>query len=76
MSTTNRATDRDDRGFLKRNLRGPNLRQSTPRYWVQLYMTRPRRRENRRLCLQVESGLEPDEMIWPLGSRKPHVYYW
>ena len=76
MSTTNRATDRDDRGRLKRCLRGPNLVQSTPRYWVQLYMTRPRRRENRRLCLQVVRGRGPDAIAWPLGSRRPHVYYW
>lgn len=76
MSTTNRAKDRDDRGYLKRNLRGPNNVMSTPGHWVRTHMNRPRRHENRRLCRLVLQGRDPDEVIWPRGSRKPHLYFW
>ena len=76
MSTTNRAKDRDDRGYLKRKLRGPNDVMSTPGSWVRAHVNRPRRHENRHLCRLVVQGLDPDELIWPIGSRKPHVYYW
>ncbi|WP_295679509.1 hypothetical protein [uncultured Nevskia sp.] len=76
MSITNRAKDRDAAGRLRRSFRRPNHTQSTPGYWVRLHMNRPRRHENRHMCWQVMRGRDPDGLIWPLGSRKPHVYYW
>lgn len=76
MSTTNRAKDRDEFGRLKRRFRGPNSTFSTPAYWVNKHMNRPLRRENRRLCRLVSSGRDSEGIAWPLGSRKPHVYYW
>ncbi|WP_411888377.1 hypothetical protein [Hydrocarboniphaga effusa] len=76
MSNTNRAKDRDDRGRLKRNLRRPKYPMSTPGWWVRLQVNRPRRHENRYLCHRVLRGFDPEGMTWPLGSHKPHVYYW
>ena len=49
MSTTNKAEDLGPDGRLLRKYRRtymPNLA-STPRWWRKLYMTRPKRRENR-----------------------------
>ena len=76
MSTTNRAKDRDEFGRLKRHLRGPNSTFSTPGHWVSMHMNRPLRQENRRLCRLISSGRDPEGITWPLGSKKPHVYYW
>lgn len=76
MSTYNRALDRDERGRLKRHYRRPNFPMSTPNWWVREFMNRPRRRENRHLCRLIKFGCDPDLMIWPLGNRKPHRYYW
>ena len=76
MSTTNRAKDRDEFGRLKRRFRGPHSLLSTPSYWVREHMNRPLRHSNRRLCRLVSMGLDSEEIAWPLGSRKPHVYYW
>ena len=49
---------------------------STPGWWVSLYMNRPKRRENRRLCREIVAGTVPESMAFPLGNRRPHVYYW
>lgn len=49
---------------------------TTPGWWVNLYMNRPKRRENRSLCKTIEAGADPDSAVFPLGSRRPHVYYW
>lgn len=75
MSITNTAKDRDGRGRLKRNLRGPGSSLSTLGYWVRLHMNRPRRKENRHLCHLVDLGSDPDDLCWPIGSRKPHTFY-
>lgn len=76
MSITNSARDRDESGRLKRGLRGPNLVQSTPARWTRIHMNRPRRHENRQLCRLIVARRDPDAVVWPLGSRKPHIYYW
>lgn len=76
MSTYNRARDRDERGRLKRHYRRPAWSGSTPGWWVRTTMNRPRRRLNRHLCGLVVKGREPDALLWPVGGRKPHVYYW
>lgn len=49
---------------------------TTPGWWANLYMNRPKRRENRRLCKEVAAGADPDSIVFPLGNRRPHVYYW
>jgi hypothetical protein len=76
MSVYNRATDRDDRGRLKRTYRRPPFPMSTPSRWVRVHMNRPRRHLHRALCALVVQGYEPEDIVWPLGNRKPHVYYW
>lgn len=45
-----------------------------PKWWRKMYHTRPKRRENTRRCKDALHGIE--EQVWPLGNRKPHVYYW
>ncbi len=76
MSCTNRAKDRDANGRLKRGYRHPKFTQSTPGSWVRVHMNRPRRHENRRLCQRVLAGDDPEGSVWPLGCRRPHLYYW
>lgn len=76
MSTYNRALDRDENGRLKRSYRRPPFPMSTPAYWVRDHMNRPRRRQNRQICRLVTRGHDPEGFSWPLGNRKPHVYYW
>lgn len=44
-----------------------------PRWWDQMFHTRPRRQEERLLCRLAERDVE--DGIWPL-SKKPHKYYW
>ncbi|MGQ0503583.1 MAG: hypothetical protein ACT4P0_13405 [Panacagrimonas sp.] len=76
MSTYNRALDRDENGRLKRRYRRPPFPMSTPSHWVRDHMNRPRRRQNRRLCRLVTRGHDPEGLSWPLGNRRPHLYYW
>lgn len=79
MSTTHRYLDRGSDGRLLRKYRrcyGPAFATGTPKWWRKLHMTRPRRRENRVLCHRILRGEEYDQLVFPLGSRKPHVYYW
>lgn len=79
MSTTNKATDRGPNGRLRRKYRrlnGPRFPRGTPRWWRKLYMTRPKRRENKRICCLILNGADPDGLVLPLGNHKPHVYYW
>jgi hypothetical protein len=76
MSTYNRALDRDVNGRLKRRYRRQPFPMSTPSRWARDHMNRPRRHLNRQLCQLVELGSDPDGLVWPLGNRKPHVYFW
>ena len=79
MSTTNKATDRGPDGRLRRKYRrlhSPHFPRGTPKWWRKLYMTRPKRRENKRVCCLIVKRADPDEVVPPLGNRKPHVYYW
>lgn len=78
MSTCNKALDRGSDGKLLRKYRRtylPNLG-STPKWWRKLYMTRPRRRDNKHVCRLILKGRDPDGLVLPLGNCKPHVYYW
>ena len=79
MSIKNKAKDRDEQGRIKRKYTGPfsTYCYSTCRKsWRYFYMTRPRRRANKRVCDQVRLGVDPDGIITPLGNNKPHEYYW
>ena len=50
---------------------------SWPAYHDILFHNRPRRRKESRLLLKVRLDLvDPDDVAWPLGNNKPHVYYW
>jgi hypothetical protein len=79
MSTTHRYQDRGPDGKLLRKYRhryGPPFPHGTPKWWRKLHMTRPRRRQSRALCHRALRGEEYDDLVFPLGNRKPHEYYW
>lgn len=76
MSHHNQRADRGIDGRLLRKYRRPPFPWSTPRWWRNLKMTRPLRQENARFCHRIRTGEDPDGMAFPLGSRKPHSYYW
>jgi hypothetical protein len=48
---------------------------TTPARWNIIHHSRPRRHENRRICLALERGLDPNLAVWPLEKR-PHHYFW
>ncbi len=80
MSRTHRHRDRDANGRLLRKYRHPyhgvSFPRGAPKWWRKLYMSRPRRRENRMLCRLVEKGVDSEALVFPLGNHKPHVYFW
>tara|TARA_A100001391_G_scaffold201871_2_gene189947 strand:+ start:1696 stop:1941 length:246 start_codon:yes stop_codon:yes gene_type:complete len=81
MSIKNKARDRDDNGRICRKYTSRHKWAAhygkSPGWWVNLFMTRPQRVEERRLCKLLERGLvDGDEATFPLGNRKPHKYYW
>lgn len=82
MSTTNTRKDRGSNGRLIQRFKTKGTRRSeywpttTPSWWVTLYMTRPKRRLENHLCHRVMAGEDPEGIVWPLGNRKPHEYYW
>lgn len=79
MSVKNKAKDRDKNGRIKRKYTGPDSTYwlgHTPRWWVNLFMTRPKRRLGKKLCNKVMQGQDPDGTTFPPGNCKPHEYYW
>lgn len=48
----------------------------TPAHWNILHHSRPRRRRTAQLATKLLKGTEPDDLVWDLGNRKPHIYYW
>ncbi len=80
MSRTHRYRDRGDDGKLPRKYRYPyssvRFPSGTPKWWRKLYMTRPRRRQNKLACHSILHGEDPDTMVFPPGNHKPHEYYW
>lgn len=76
MSNFNQRSDRGPDNRLLRNLRRPPFPISTPKWWRKLHMTRPKRRDNKFACARIMKGDDPDGIPFPLGNRKPHVYYW
>ena len=49
---------------------------SEPWWWRNRVLTRPKRRENARLCRKVIQGADADCLAWPLGNARPHRWYW
>ena len=48
-----------------------------PKHWNVLNNNRPKRRNDKRNCHKVVMGnVDPDGVVWELGNRKPHEYYW
>lgn len=81
MSVKNKAKDRDHNGRIRRKYTSHHKSWihygSTPGWWVKLFMTRPRRREEALLCRLLEKGsIDADEAVFPLGNHKPHKDYW
>jgi hypothetical protein len=78
MSTTNKVRDRGPDGRLLRKYRrtcGSHFPKGTPKWWRKLFMTRPRRRQNKHICWLLLHGADVDGFTPPLGNRKPHTYY-
>lgn len=82
MSQTNTRLDRDTNGRLIRRYKLKGTRKAnrllftTPSSWVNLKMSRPKRRSERQLCHLILGGLDPDGVAWPVSNNKPHQYYW
>ena len=79
MAVKNKRKDRDRHGRIKRQYTGSYSTfclNHTPKWWVRLYMNRPKRRKNKILCIAVMRGADTDGLVHPLGNRKPHEYYW
>lgn len=79
MSDKNKTKDRDENGRIKRRYTRNHKRlklDSAPKGWVNLFMTRPRRRIEKELCRRlVRMQAEGCDDVFPLGNHKPHVYY-
>ncbi len=58
-----------------RGTRGPTFPRGTPKWWRKLHITRPRRRDSRALCHRITKGEDSERLTFPVGSRKPHLYY-
>ena len=80
MSVKNKSFDRNDKGKIRRKYtsrtKGEVHWYAAPKAWTNLYMTRPMRRDTKRLCKSLLRGLDPEGAIFPLGNHKPHHYYW
>jgi len=80
MSVKNKTIDRNEKGKIKRSYTCRTKYEihlsAAPKAWRNLYMNRPKRRENTRLCRLIIKGLDPEGATFPVGNRKPHVYYW
>ena len=58
------------------NLCGSSRRGEAPSHWNILFHHRPKRRRDKLNCAKILKGHDSDAVIWDLGNRKPHVYYW
>jgi hypothetical protein len=79
MSVKNKSKDRDAHGRINRKYTGHESTYwlaHTPRWWIKIYMVRPKRRLDKKLCQQIPKTEDYDSLVFPVGNRKPHVYYW
>jgi hypothetical protein len=49
---------------------------SWPAWWDILFHRRPKRRAEKHVMDMLRHGADPDGLMWPLGSHKPHKYFW
>ena len=81
MSVKNKAKDRGHNGrirrkYTSRHKNGVHYNKSSS-WWVTLFNTRPRRREETHLCGQLSrEAVEADELNLPVGNQKANEYYW
>lgn len=79
MSNKNKIRDRDENGRIYRKYTRNHKRlkiDSAPKAWVNVFMTRPKRRIEHELCRRVVRSQGVDsEHVFPLGNHKPHFYY-
>lgn len=79
MSDKNRIHDRDKKGRINRKYTCNHKRlkrDSAPKAWVNVFMTRPKRRVERELCRRVIRAQGMDcEYVFPVSNHKPHIYY-
>lgn len=47
-----------------------------PSHWNIIFHSRPKRRRDKYNCIKIMHGCDPDGIVWDLGNRKPHTYYW
>jgi hypothetical protein len=79
MSVKNKVKDRNEKGKIIRKYTRKihnNFPNGEPSWWTNLHMNKPKRRENKKICRKVKSGVNTDDLSFPLGNRKPHLYYW
>lgn len=80
MSVKNKAKDRNKKGKIQRKYTSRTKWavhwDAAPKAWRNLYMTRPQRRKTKHLCKRIVKGLDYEGVAFPVGSHKPHVYYW
>jgi len=78
MSVYNKATDRNDLGRIHRKFTRNHEKKmsTTPKWWMKEFMNQPKRRTNKRICIAIMNGKDPDSLVYPVGNRKPHYYYW
>ncbi len=76
MSVYNKASDRNLKGRINRKFSRKENHWRKPNKWFRkLYSIRPKRRENKALCMQVMNDYDYDSLIAPLGNNKPHQYH-
>lgn len=79
MSIKNKAKDRNSKGRIDRKYTSKSKWgnwKHTPSWWTNLFMTRPERRRNKKICHDILKGKDFNGIALPLGNNKPHEYYW
>lgn len=49
---------------------------SSPGWWNAMEHIRPKRREAAAMERAILRGSDPDDLMWPVGSNKPHSYWY
>lgn len=53
------------------------FKMTTPTWWIRLFMNRPKRHTNKRILAAVKHGqIDCEAAVYPLGNRKPHIYFY
>jgi len=76
MSVYNKASDRTLTGKINRKRTRKEKHWRKPNKWFRkLYSIRPKRRNNKNVCIQIIKGADLDSLICPVGNNKPHQYH-